>query len=491
MPTIISGSKVSGGIYRAVVIEFIKDSVEGKTLKSARVYIPALHREQMPFNIDEEGVISGCIFDESNESQLNMSKYDYPIAQICSWNVCAELKVGDPVWIIFENGDIEFPIIVGSLGSSLPEISQVSIEANPMVSSLPLTNDEFVDLAISLIAGFESGNEFIGLKSGSILQDPFTLGYIGFTKYDAAEVIKTALNLMTEEERKKYDSKNELFTWVSNVNILTTNLQWWTNNVKFYSIINEIVTSEKGIEAQETKAKKIVKGYISKITENGITDPKLSLYLADIMNQYGKEFIKEYEYEEMKNKSLEEVNEYWKASHTGYHSRRDSAVAKINEFESGGKLTAYMSTAHYNGPASAMQQKVAEFARTFKGEGAGANSGYCQLWVAQVYQKCTGKGNSGTPDYDRDGGHGADDAGRLWGISYDTSNIPLGAAVWALYEPNGHAAIYIGEGKVASNIKNPPNIETVESFKSWASKKQSYQGLVWGWQANINLSKME
>lgn len=44
----------------------------------------------------------------------------YPIARICAWQVRTKLEVGDSVWIMFENGDINFPIIVGQLGTTLP-----------------------------------------------------------------------------------------------------------------------------------------------------------------------------------------------------------------------------------------------------------------------------------------------------------------------------------------------------------------------------------
>ena len=380
MPTIVSSNKIFSGVYRAVVIEFIKDAVEDKTLKSARIYIPALHREQMPFDINEDGTISGCIFNESEnneandldkindsesnliasknittKSQLIMSKYDYPIAQICSWNVCPELKLGDAVWVMFENGDSEFPVIVGSLGSSLAEISQISVGTNStMLSPLSLTNKEFVQLAISLIAEFESGNRFIGLKSNASslstqliinsVDNPFTLGYIGFSKHDAIAVIKLALSTMTKNEKKQYDPNNELSVWVNNLKLLVTDAEWWNYNLTFRSVINDVVTSEKGIEAQKIKAKEIVKGYINTITQSGIMDPKITLYLADIMHQYGKSFIKTTEYENIKAMNLDETNDYWKSRHSEYNIRRDMDVAKIKEFEDEGKLKAYMTT---------------------------------------------------------------------------------------------------------------------------------------------------
>lgn len=44
----------------------------------------------------------------------------YPKASICSWQVRTALNVGDAVYIMFENGNINYPVIVGQLGTTLP-----------------------------------------------------------------------------------------------------------------------------------------------------------------------------------------------------------------------------------------------------------------------------------------------------------------------------------------------------------------------------------
>lgn len=129
---------------------------EPMNTKCARVYIPALHRTQMPFKLGADGSIEGTIFDSSatstvppepttNEtagevvetdttvtsdtSNIYMKKNDYPIAQICSWSFCPELKMGDQTWVMFENGDAEFPVVIGSLGAVLPDIESIKASA--------------------------------------------------------------------------------------------------------------------------------------------------------------------------------------------------------------------------------------------------------------------------------------------------------------------------------------------------------------------------
>ena len=196
---LISSSKTLNGVYRAIVIEGEKDmsstiastTTSAKTApeeqnteenntetpssdaatpeqtptpsiteplntKCARVYIPALHRTQMPFKLGADGSIEEAIFESSavstvppepttNEtagevietdttvtsdiSSIYMKKNDYPIAQICSWSFCPELKMGDQTWVMFENGDAEFPVVIGSLGAVLPDIESIKAAA--------------------------------------------------------------------------------------------------------------------------------------------------------------------------------------------------------------------------------------------------------------------------------------------------------------------------------------------------------------------------
>ena len=214
MRKLVSNSKIMCGIFRAIVLEAWDTE--------ASLYIPALHRTQMPFAIDESGTITGLAngesldvlnhtntgsiatpvdnsslpdsseendeedteesddtenpdeddnndsdeennpetqdtepedeeeddndeeTDENEESdeeesnssatvnpsepiiltdtagnKLAMQLKDFPKAQLSCWIGRSTVEPGMPLWIAFENEDSEFPIILGTLGSTL------------------------------------------------------------------------------------------------------------------------------------------------------------------------------------------------------------------------------------------------------------------------------------------------------------------------------------------------------------------------------------
>lgn len=91
----------------------------------ARLYIPALHRNFMPFknmesltdgllDTDDEGM-----FITASGDSLRTKITDYPVAQLCNWKYRWELQVGEVVWVTFENGNSQHPVILGDLGSTV------------------------------------------------------------------------------------------------------------------------------------------------------------------------------------------------------------------------------------------------------------------------------------------------------------------------------------------------------------------------------------
>ncbi len=119
------------------------------------------------------------------------------------------------------------------------------------------------------------------------------------------------------------------------------------------------------------------------------------------------------------------------------------------------------------------QKKVVVVATNSAEYGIPASKGYCQAWVADVYQVAVGNR-----------GHAASAvaAGRMWSVSKDWSQIQVGAAVYGYSSSQyGHVGIYIGNGMVAHNIGGVK----IETLNNWVN---NYKGVCWGWENGKNLS---
>ena len=113
------------------------------------------------------------------------------------------------------------------------------------------------------------------------------------------------------------------------------------------------------------------------------------------------------------------------------------------------------------------QKKIVAVATNSAKYGISARSGYCQAWVADVYQAVTGS---------RGSAHCALCAADMWTVSSDFSQIPVGATVYGYSSSKyGHVGIYIGNGMVAHNIGEIK----IQSLESWI---KTYKGFAWGWE---------
>ena len=118
------------GVWRALIVKPLDDG-------RAHVYIPSLHSGLMPFTDPSDpsgGVVSGC---EGN----------YPVANGIWWKCRTEIKVGDPVWVAFENGDINFPIITGMFGTAVPLASEFNGSVAGVQGSASFGDSNVVDMS--------------------------------------------------------------------------------------------------------------------------------------------------------------------------------------------------------------------------------------------------------------------------------------------------------------------------------------------------------
>lgn len=120
------------------------------------------------------------------------------------------------------------------------------------------------------------------------------------------------------------------------------------------------------------------------------------------------------------------------------------------------------------------QKKLVTVATNSESYGISAKSGYCQAWVADVYQAVTGK---------RGHAHCALCAADMWAVSNDWSKIPVGATVYGYASnPYGHVGIYIGNGKVIHNLSGTVKVQSLES---WV---KDFKGFAWGWENGKNVN---
>ena len=120
-----------------------------------------------------------------------------------------------------------------------------------------------------------------------------------------------------------------------------------------------------------------------------------------------------------------------------------------------------------------MQRKLVAVATNSESYGISARSGYCEAWVADVYQAATGS---------RGSAHCALCAADMWAVSDDWSKIKVGATVYGYASnPFGHVGIYIGNGKVIHNLSGTIKVQSLES---WV---KDFKGFAWGWENNTTL----
>lgn len=119
------------------------------------------------------------------------------------------------------------------------------------------------------------------------------------------------------------------------------------------------------------------------------------------------------------------------------------------------------------------QKKIVAVATNSAKYGISARSGYCQAWVADVYQAVTGS---------RGSAHCALCAADMWAVSSDFSQIPVGATVYGYSSSKyGHVGIYIGNGQVIHNLSGTVKVQSLES---WV---EGFNGFAWGWENGNNL----
>ena len=224
---------------------------------------------------------------------------------------------------------------------------------------------------------------------------------------------------------------------------------WDMNSIDYHTVTKE---TKKMVEVEENgkkvKKEKIIKTVWLYIEHNSKT-----------ANQMGEEYGFTAKQKEDLAELLSPANEsLWISLIYGLGLNQTVDVANLN---------------FQNEKATVEQKKVALVAMNADSYGIPAIKGYCEGWVADVYNVAV---------HNRGYAYSAISAARSWAVSKDWSQIQIGATVYGYAgNPYGHVGIYIGGGMVAHN-NGGVKVESLEHWISW------YTGVCWGWENGKNLS---
>lgn len=271
--------------------------------------------------------------------------------------------------------------------------------------------------------------------------------------FDGVEVIgnrsnwKDVLSIYAVKTTTDENNPMEIATVDENKKSILSSIFWDMNNIsKSVETRIETITKEstdeqgKTIEATEQVEKKYL---VITLTGKSAEDMSISYSFNDTQKKYLAELMSD------KN------NKLW-----------TSLIYNIGGV-SGGSGIDIKDLDFSNETVNDTQKKIVAVATNSVKYGISARSGYCQAWVADVYQAVTGS---------RGSAHCALCAADMWAVSSDFSQIPVGATVYGYSSSKyGHVGIYIGNGMIAHNIGEIK----IQSLESWI---KTYKGFAWGWE---------
>lgn len=276
--------------------------------------------------------------------------------------------------------------------------------------------------------------------------------------FDGVEVIgsrsnwKDILSIYAVKTTTDENNPMEVATVDENKKAILSSIFWDMNNIsKSVEIRTETITKESTDEQGNTieATEQVEKKYLV-ITLSGKTAEDMSATYS--LNDTQKKYLAEL----MSDKN----NKLWASLIYNIGGVSGDSGIDIKDLD------------FSNETVNDTQKKIVAVATNSAKYGISARSGYCQAWVADVYQAVTGS---------RGSAHCALCAADMWAVSSDWSKIPVGAAIYGYSSSKyGHVGIYIGNGMVAHNI----GYIKIEPIEDWI---KTYKGFAWGWENNMSL----
>ena len=270
--------------------------------------------------------------------------------------------------------------------------------------------------------------------------------------FDGVEIIgsrsnwKDVLSIYAVKTTTDENNPMEIATVDENKKSILSSIFWDMNNISKSVETRTVTTTKESTDEQGNKVEtteQVEKKYlVITLTGKSAEDMSATYSFNDTQKKYLAELMSD------KNNNL------WA-----------SLIYNIGGISGGGSID-IKDIDFSNETVNDTQKKIVAVATNSAKYGISARSGYCQAWVADVYQAVTGS---------RGSAHCALCAANMWAVSSDFSQIPVGATVYGYSSSKyGHVGIYIGNGMVAHNIGEIK----IQSIERWV---KTSKGFAWGW----------
>lgn len=248
-------------------------------------------------------------------------------------------SVGDVVWLTFEGGDINKPVVMGVLEyTARKSLEQSGTGDVTSGSNFSISEGSPAYMMAQIMFKYESNGDYGSFvspaedrKNGGSAR-AITIGAHQCMGPHAKSLLQY-LRSLNQSEFDKIASPSGLLADV------TGGDSWNTYNVSKGSAkgqaIIKILKSEWGKKGQITKAAMDVQGYMQEAKQDyGVTDIAATLYICDIIHQYGRGGTRKY----YKGKSISSLEDAFRIAPKQYITRRRGVFNDLKALRDAGKL---------------------------------------------------------------------------------------------------------------------------------------------------------
>ena len=323
------------GVVKAIVV----DTNDPDNLGRVRIKIPSYHgntedNDRLPWaqvcvsRVPSNSVMGGLMNYINNADSVgdffsNLGNYEQ-----LSANISVAPMVGDIVWTTFEGGDINYPLVIGILYSTINNNSNSAIIAG-------IGDGSAGSLLFQIGIKYESGGDygaFAGVGKNTSNEKAITIGVYQWYGVNAKSLL-TFLRTLNQTEFDKLAKPSGLLADV-------TGTDTWAkygvskNSAKGKAIIS-ILTSDFGINGQNMRGAQDAQENIQYASKNfNISDIAAAMYCADMCHQYGRAGAGKY----YKGKSIPNLEKAFELAPKKYKSRREGVFNDIKQLRDSGKL---------------------------------------------------------------------------------------------------------------------------------------------------------